>query len=68
LKFHDKGGGDVYGESGFVVMMLVDRYGKHKLLKLIKGTKDIRSRKEFGRLFKGIYGFSPTYAEFNRLA
>jgi hypothetical protein len=67
LKFHDKGGADVYSESGFAITMLVDIYGKQKLLKLIKGTKDTRSKKEFERLFKGIYGFRPTYAEFNRM-
>lgn len=67
LEFYEKGGADVYSESGFVVKILVDKFGKHKLFELIKGTKNIDSRDDFGKLFKNVYGFDPTYEEFNKI-
>ena len=59
LSFYENGGKDIYYESGFAVELLVKKYGKKKLLKLIL-NKD-----GFSKLFKKIYGFSSNYKEFN---
>ncbi len=67
LKFQKEGGKGVYSESGFAVELLVKKFGKQKLLKLIKGLKENKSRSEFEKWFKTIYKFKPTYKEFNRL-
>jgi hypothetical protein len=67
LQFYDEGGGSVYFESGFAVESLVKKYGKAKLLELIKRLENIRSKEEFDVLFKTIYGFESTYENFNSL-
>lgn len=67
LKFYDKSGGGVYAESGFAVQVLIEKFGKQKLLRLIKGLKKIKSKKDFYSLFKKTYGFEPSYREFNKL-
>ncbi len=67
LGFYDKSGIGVYAESGFAIQILVERFGKKKLFKLIRKLKGIKSRSDFDSLFKTIYGFKPSYAEFNKL-
>ena len=67
LKFTDKGGSGVYAEPGFVIEMLVRKFGKEKLLKLIEETKMVKLNSQFNKLFKRLYGFKPTYKEFNGL-
>jgi hypothetical protein len=66
LEFYDKSGGSVYAESGFAVQILVEKFGKQKLFRLIKKLKDVKSRRDFDSQFKTIYGFKPSYAEFNK--
>lgn len=67
LEFFDQGGKGVYGEAGYAIKLLVEKFGKDKLLKLIKGLKKAKSRKTFDALFKSTYGFTPTYKNFNAL-
>lgn len=55
----------VYKESGFVVGLLINKYGKNKLLKLIKSLKKINSNKKFDKKFEEIYGFKLEYKNFN---
>lgn len=64
LKFYNKCGSDVYYESGFAVEFLVEKYGKTKILQLIKEMKNAKSEKEFKKLFKKIYGFELKYENF----
>ena len=56
-----------YPESGFMVKMLVEKFGKEKLLKLLKKIKgkDL-SEKEFKDKFKKNYGFDLNYEEINK--
>jgi len=57
----------LYPESGFVVKMLVERFGKEKLLKLLNKIKDKDlSEKEFKDKFKKNYGFDLNYEEINK--
>jgi hypothetical protein len=57
LAFYDHGGAGVYQESGFFVEMLVKKFGKEKLFRLIRATKKAPSKKAFDAKFK-IYSAS----------
>lgn len=56
-----------YNESGFAVEILIEKFGKKKLLELIKGLSRINSEKEFKKLFKKIYRFELNYRNMNAL-
>jgi len=64
IKFYKKKGKEVYYESGFAVEFLVEKYGKNKILKLVKSLKNIDSEEEFNKKFKEIYGFELKYENF----
>jgi hypothetical protein len=56
---------DVYKESGFAIKFLVDKFGKEKLLELLKGVTKYMSEPDFAKLFKKIYKISLKYKSFN---
>jgi len=66
LEFYDIGDKGIYEESGFAVMFLVDKFGKGKLLELIKSLRTIFTKEDFYKTFKDIYGFEPSYESFNK--
>jgi len=61
LDFFENGGEGVYSESGFAVKFLVEKYGKEKLLQLLKKAKKFDSKEDFADLFKSIYNFELNY-------
>ncbi len=68
LKFFDqKSGGDVYRESGFVVQLLVEKFGKNKLIGLIKTLKEVNTAEEFQKLFQKVYPIDLSYEAINKL-
>lgn len=67
LDFFDAEGNGVYKESGFAVELLINKFGKQKLFELIKAQKDIKTRDDFDGKFYEIYGFDPSYEEFNKI-
>jgi hypothetical protein len=68
LNFYDQESvKDVYRESGFAVEILVNKFGKEKLLNLIKNLKNYQSKELFEQAFEKEYGFLPTYEKFNSL-
>jgi len=67
LKFYSKMGNGVYLEAGFAVEILNKKFGKNKLVNLIKNLPKIKNKKEFELLFKEIYKFLPSYKKFNEL-
>ncbi len=67
LKFYSNSNKGVYQESGFVVKLLIKKFGKRNLLKLIKSLKKIKSEEEFEKQFKKIYNLDLNYKEINRL-
>lgn len=67
IDFYDKCRKEVYHESGFAVEFLVKKYGKEKLLKLLKKAKEADSKEDFANLFKSIYGFNLSYENFEVL-
>lgn len=64
IDFFDKGGKGVYSESGFAVMFLVEKYGREKLLNLLKESKKFETREKFADLFESIYDFKLSYNNF----
>ena len=67
LASYEKREKEVYNESGFFIELLVKKFGKDKLLTLIKSLKDIKSEVEFNNMFKKIYGFELNYKEVNKI-
>jgi len=61
-----KNGYNIYSESGFVVKLLIEAYGKKRLLKLIKSLKENDTQKKFNKKFEEIYGFKLNYGTFNK--
>lgn len=64
---YEKDLGNVYQESGFAVELLVKKFSKKKLLKLIKESSKTKSKKDFSVLFKTIYNFDLNAENFNDL-
>jgi hypothetical protein len=67
LDFQKNSGAEIYDESGFVVKLLIDNFGKKKLLKLIKAISGINTKAKFDKTFTDIYGFKMTYSTANKL-
>jgi hypothetical protein len=64
LKYYSEIVPAIFQESGFAIEYIVKKYGKEKLLKLIKSQKSVNSKEEFNKVFKEIYGFKPEYKYF----
>jgi len=62
--YHDK---DIYKESGFVVKILLEKYGKKKFIKLLNSLKENESEKFFNKEFEKVYNFGLNYPSFNKL-
>lgn len=68
LNFYDSGAiKKVYQEAGFAVEFLVKKYGKNKLVALLKSLKEIDSQEDFSKKFENIYHFKLDYVNFKVL-
>ena len=67
LSFYEEGGKGIYQESGFVIEILIKKFGKEKLIKLLKELKNTTNKQEFDEKFKEVYEIIPNYEFFNRL-
>jgi len=67
LEFEKSGNKEVYKQTGFFIEMMVDKFGKQKLLSFIKSLEKSKSREDFEALFKQIYKFEMNYKNFNKL-
>lgn len=56
-RFFDRSGEQIYGVGYFWVKYLIEKYGKAKLLKLLKTIDAKTTKTKFGANFKKIYGF-----------
>ena len=65
LEFFENGGSAVYGEAGFAVMILDKKFGREKLLKLLKSLKGIKNEDDFKKIYKQVYGIELSYDWFN---
>lgn len=66
-KWEERDSRMLYYESGFAVELLVEKYGKKKLIKLISSLNTIKNEKDFSKLFKKIYGITLDSKTFNML-
>lgn len=64
---YEKTNKGTYSEGGAAVKLLVEKFGKKKLLKLIFHLKEVSTEKAFFQLFKKVYGFDLSYKNFNNL-
>jgi len=68
LDFTEKGGSGVYGESGFVIELLLHQNnGKEKLLRLINSLKQMRTNDEFIAKFNELFSIELSYKNVNKL-
>lgn len=69
LDFYSDGGAGVYDEAGRAIELLVEKYGREKLLQLMRRMKEERPEDEkmFAKLFKEVYGFELGYEGFNEM-
>ena len=63
-KKHDK---NIYEDSGFVVGLLIQKFGKQKFLELLTRLTEATTENEFSKLFSSIYGIKLSYDEINKL-
>lgn len=54
--YYDKGGKGVYGVSYFWVKLLINSFGKEKLMELLKAMVAIKTKEEFATKFFETYG------------
>ncbi|MFZ3077473.1 MAG: hypothetical protein WA139_03400 [Candidatus Aenigmatarchaeota archaeon] len=64
---YDKLEKEVYLEAGFAVEFLVRKYGREKIIELMKKLKNSNSKEDFANLFKSVYSFELDYANFEVL-
>jgi len=65
LDYYGKGGAGVYAESGFVVEILIRKFGKKKFLKMLEGIKVPVTEKGFKKYFEKFFGIELSYKWFN---
>ena len=56
-----------YEEGGFFVEFLVNKYGKGKILDLVKSLPKMKSKASFEEKFKELYGLDLTYKDINKI-
>lgn len=65
--YEQRSGGEVYLESGFVINILIEKYGKAKLLELIRNISQYNSEDDFYKLFRKVYDIELNYENINSL-
>lgn len=56
-----------YAVGGMAVKLLIENFGKEKLLNLISRSGEAKDKEDFAKLFKEIYDFDLNYENFNNL-
>jgi hypothetical protein len=56
-----------YAEGGFVVELLINKFGKDKVVQFVKEMKGVNSEEEVGVKFKEVFGIDLTYEALNDL-
>ena len=67
FNFFEKGGDDLYNVGFFWVKLLLKKFGKIKLLKLLSKMNSLTTKSEFVKFFEEIYGFKYNKKEFSEL-
>lgn len=56
----------LYDEAGFVVEILIRKFGKDRMVNLVKSLSKISNEKQFNNKFKEMFGFSLSYQNINK--
>ncbi len=67
IESYDKYNKSTYTEGGNACMLLIENFGKKKILRLISRSSEVNNKNDFAKLFKKIYGFDLSYKNFNNL-
>lgn len=65
LEYYETGGKSLYSEAGFFIQGLIEKAGKHKLLRMIRNLSTVKTKDDFEQLFFKEYGFNLDYNEIN---
>jgi len=65
LEYYEKKDQGVFKESGWAVQFLIEKFGKEKLIELIKSLAQVKDKNDFYKQFNKLYGFELTYKNFN---
>jgi len=58
---------DSYDEGGFVVEILINKFGKDKLIKLIGSMSEVKSQEDSQKIFKDVFGIDLSYDSINNI-
>jgi len=67
LKYHDTLDNNIYAEPGLAIKLLVDNFGKSKLLQFIRSFNENNTEKYAKESFERIYDMPLSYSTFNNL-
>ncbi len=67
LNYFDKTDAELYKESGYLIKLLTDKFGKDKLSTFIKSLKGVKDQESASKVFFDTFGLELTYAELNKL-
>lgn len=67
LQYFKEVGKPVYEEAGLAIKVIIEEFGKGKLLAFIKSLKGIASQEQAAENFKNVFGLSLTYDNLNKL-
>lgn len=65
--FLDENENKIFQESGYVIKLIIDNFGKEKLFELLKNQSNLSESEELNSLFEKIFGAKLGYSFFNKL-
>ncbi|KKS31539.1 hypothetical protein A2380_00645 [candidate division WWE3 bacterium RIFOXYB1_FULL_43_24] len=67
LNYFDKTDAELYKESGYLVKLLLDKFGKDKLSKFTKSLKGVKDPETTAKVFQEAFGLNLSYESINYL-
>lgn len=65
--FLDENENKIFQESGYVIKLIIDNFGKEKLFEFLKNQSNLSESEELNSLFEKIFGAKLDYSFFNKL-
>ncbi|HOS88836.1 MAG TPA: basic secretory protein-like protein [bacterium] len=67
LDYFDKTDAELYKESGYLIKLLMDKFGKDKISQFIKSLKGVKDPETTAKIFQDIFGVQLSYDVLNEL-
>ena len=67
LSFYNEGGSPVYSEAGYVIEILVKKFGKDIVLDFARRLPELKTEDQFSECFKTMFNLDLSYDSFNQL-